>query len=164
MPLQFGTKMMSMPLKGEFALNFNDDDLGQSSSNNHSRSPRKTQSIDGPQWSHQKSFYPEETPRSYASSHTPSTDYTPPQRSIRSPSVNRNMPARKTPSLSDNVDLFVDDKFFKTHNMQFGPAVISINEDHNGPSFPGGSSKSKKPVLIETVKLCTLRIRRFIEW
>ncbi|GAU96461.1 hypothetical protein RvY_07903 [Ramazzottius varieornatus] len=113
-------KRMTLPLQGEFAMNFDEN---------------------GPQWGHQKSFYSEDSPRSYASTPLPTAEFARPRgpARARSPSTMRSASTRRQPSLSDNVDLFVDDKFYKTHNKQFGPAVININEDHTGASSSGSN-------------------------
>lgn len=43
-------------------------------------------------------------------------------------------------SLKDTIDVYVDNKYFKTHNLHYGPAVIRIGSDDNSPHYSADTS------------------------
>lgn len=94
----------------------------------------------GPDWNHQQSFYPSSSPSSNPTSYMahPAQAKQRNTEPIFSPGNNFSRPvsqsgASSEVSLGDLIDVFVDDKFLKSHNVHYGPAVIHVNGGGDGP-------------------------------
>ncbi|OWA52464.1 hypothetical protein BV898_16917 [Hypsibius exemplaris] len=152
MSFQIGGQMQSVPVSQAVDLNFGSHGQGASFSTKAPQLSRQSamaraSEFNGPDWSHKESFYPSDS-SSYSESPAPRnySDPEPKYDPAASPMHKQQRPkagANSEVSLGDLIDVFVDDKFFKSHNVHYGPAVIQINGEPMGgsPSVTGSSGR-----------------------
>ncbi|XP_055339332.1 uncharacterized protein LOC129588935 [Paramacrobiotus metropolitanus] len=155
MPLRAHMNAAAFPLQHESTITFSDHDEEPTAA--------REDVFSGPAWNHQKSFYTDRPRVPVTPSHAPRPfTYTPPNfrpslpkpasaplevppevpkpPEVRPlPSVTRGRSAQRPEmSLGETIEVYVDDKFYTTHNIHYGPAVIRIGEEGTAASREDG--------------------------